>query len=327
MPIIIAWSTPGAALLATAGPLDGGYATAIGAFIVCGVLIVAAGLSAPLARLIDAIPLPLASAMLAGVLLPLCVSPVKAVVEIPDVAIPVVATWLVLTRVARRWAIPAALVAAIVGVVVSERPDLSGHELWPSLAWTTPAFDLGAIIGVGIPLFIVTMASQNVPGMGVLASFGYRPKLRPILLSTGAVTTVAAPLGAHALNLAAISAALAAGPDAHEDPRRRWIASVAATPVYCLLGLSAALVTAFAAASPPLLVEAVAGLALLGTLGSALAAALDDEEYREAATITFVVGASGITALGIGGSFWGLVAGAGFLALRRAGVAVPRTDP
>jgi benzoate membrane transport protein len=323
MPISIAWSTPGAALLATAGPLTGGYAAATGAFILCGVLIVLAGLSGRLARVIAAIPLPLASAMLAGVVFPLCVAPVHAIVQIPDVAAPVIATWLILTRVARRWAVPAALVAAIVAVIVSEHPDLSGYTLTPALTFTTPSFHLAALLGVGVPLFIVTMASQNVPGMGVLRAFGYRPALRPILLSTGGATAAGAVFGGFAVNLAAISAALVAGPDGGEDRSRRWIGSVTAGCIYIVLGLGAALATAFVASSPPLLVEAVAGLALLGTLAGALTTALADPEFREAAIVTFVVPASGMTAFGISGSFWGLVAGAGVLALH----GWPRSPP
>jgi benzoate membrane transport protein len=317
MPISIAWSTPGAALLASAGPLTGGYAAAIGAFILSGLLIVVAGLSGRLARLIGAIPLPLASAMLAGVVFPLCLAPVHAIVQIPDVAAPVIATWLILSRVARRWAVPAALVVAIIAVIVADHPDLSGHRLAPSLAFTAPSFHLAALLGVGVPLFIVTMASQNVPGMGVLQSFGYRPARRPILLSTGGATAAGAVFGAFGVNLAAITAALVAGPDGGEDRSRRWLGSVTAGAIYIGLGLAAGLLTAFVASSPPLLVESVAGLALLGTLAGALSTALADPAYREAAIVTFVVPASGMTALGISGSFWGLLAGAGVLALQR----------
>jgi benzoate membrane transport protein len=161
------------------------------------------------------------------------------------------------------------------------------------------------------------MASQNIPGTAVLRTFGYEPDLRPVLSTTGAASIAAAPFGGFAVNLAAITAALVAGPDAHPDPRRRWIASVAGGAAYFVLGLGAAFATAFVAASPPLLIEAVAGLALLGALGAALSAAMSDPETREAATITFAVTASGITALGIGGAFWGLVAGLALLLVLR----------
>jgi benzoate membrane transport protein len=176
---------------------------------------------------------------------------------------------------------------------------------------------VGAFVGIAVPLFIVTMASQNVPGMSVMLGYGYRPPLRPILTSTGAATMIGAPFGAHAVNLAAITAALAAGPDAHPDPGRRWIASVTAGGAYVVLGLSAGLAVALIASSPPLLVEAVAGLALLGALGAAVQAAVADPDQREAAIITLVVTASGIAPLGIGAAFWGLLAGLSFRALYR----------
>lgn len=318
MPISIAWSTPGAALLVTAGPVDGGYAAALGAFLVCGVLLVLAGLSRPLGRLIAAIPVPIASAMLAGVLLPLCLAPARAAAELPAQALPVIAVWLLLMRFARRAAVPGALVATAVAVLAD--PGTGGTiegSLLPTLELTTPAFDLATIVGVGIPLFLVTMASQNIPGMGVLATYGYRPPLRPVLTTTGAGTIVGAPFGGHAINLAAITAALAAGPDADPDPERRWIASVTAGGVYVVLGLGAALATALIAACPALLVQAVAGLALIGALGGALTVALADEDHRDAAVVTLVTCASGVTALGISAAFWGLLAGLAVLGLAR----------
>ncbi|HEY6779513.1 MAG TPA: benzoate/H(+) symporter BenE family transporter [Thermoleophilaceae bacterium] len=319
MPLFIAWSTPGAALLVSAGAVSGGYPAALGAFVVTGLLIAVTGLWSGLGRWIAAIPVPLASAMLAGVLLPLCVAPVEAAVEIPGQAAPVLVTWIVLVRFARRWAVVGAIVAAVVVIVASES-IAGGDSLLPTLTATAPTFDLGAIVGLAIPLFIVTMTSQNIAGMGVLASFGYRPSLRPILVSTGAATVVAAPFGAHAINLAAITAALVAGPDAGPDPRRRWVASVTAGLGFVVLGLAAGIATALIAASPPLLIEAVAGLALLGAFGGALRTATEAEgELREAAVVTFVVSASGVTALSVSAAFWGLVAGLVFLAIRRGG--------
>jgi benzoate membrane transport protein len=320
MPLTIAWSTPGAALLIASGEPPGGYPAALGAFALAGALIVVAGLWRPLGRWVALIPTALASAMLAGVLLPVCLAPVRATVDLPLEVGPVVAVWALLMRVARRWAVPGALAAALV-VIALDPQDASGPtELLPSLAFTVPAVDAGALISLGLPLFIVTMASQNIPGMGVLASFGYRAPLRPALLSTGAATVAGAPFGAHAINLAAITAALAAGPDAHPDPARRWIASAAGGATYLGLGLAAGAATALVAIAPPLLIEAVAGLALFGALGGALAAAAADAERREAAIVTFVVSASSITAAGISAPFWGLVAGLGYLALQRARV-------
>lgn len=310
IPVSIAWSTPGAALLVSAGSVDGGFRAAVGAFLLCAVLIAVSGFWSRLARAIAAIPPAIAAAMLAGVLLQLCVAPVRSMDQLPWLTAPVLATWLVLSRIARAWAVPAALVVAIVAILV-DRPVHLGpaHDLLPHLSATTPTFTAGAIIGIAVPLFVVTMASQNVPGMTVLQSFGYRPRLRPLLLGTGAASAAGASFGAHAINLAAITAALCAGPEAGADPERRWIASVSAGFAYLVLGLVAAVATAFVAASPVVLIEAVAGLALLGALGSALAVAAADERLREPAVVTFAVSASGVVALGISSAFWGLLAG------------------
>jgi benzoate membrane transport protein len=310
MPVSIAWSTPGAALLVSAGHVDGGYRAALGAFLLTGVLIVLSGFWGLLARAIAAIPPAIAAAMLAGVLLPLCVAPVHSMDQLPWLTAPVVATWLVLSRVARGWAVPAALVVAVVAILI-DRPVHLGPAsgLLPHLSVSSPTLTAGAIIGLAVPLFVVTMASQNVPGMTVLQSFGYRPRLRPLLVGTGAATVAGAPFGGHAINLAAITAALCAGPEAGPDRDRRWIASVTAGGAYLVLGLIAGLATAFVAASPVVLIEAVAGLALLGALGGALATAAADESLREPAVVTFAVSASGVVALGISSAFWGLLAG------------------
>ena len=254
--------------------------------------------------------------MLAGVLLAVCLAPVRFAAESPLDAAPVLVVWVVLLRLARRWAIPGALVAAAVVVAVDPAETGPGPDLLPTLAVTAPVFPPGTLVGLALPLFIVTMASQNVTGMTVLGSFGYRPRLPGILAGTGVLTAVTAPLGAHALNLAAISAALTAGPDGGRDPARRWIAALAAGVTYVFLGLGAGLIAAFAAAAPPLLIEAVAGLALLALLGSALAAATASTEHRDAALVTLVVSASGVTPLGVSAPFWGLLAGLALLALR-----------
>ena len=329
-PISIAWSTPGAALLVSAGAQHGGYGYAVGAFLVASLLITLTGLWTRLGTLVSAIPVPLATALLAGVLLPLCLAPVHAAVQLPTLALPVVAAWAMLTRYARRWATPGALVVTVL-VLLLRHPAASGPavSLLPTLTFTTPAFSAGALAGVALPLYVITMAAQNVPGFAVLTHFGYRPPTRPILLSTGLASAAASVGGGYMVNLAAITAALSAGPDAHPDRGRRWIASVTAGAIYVLLGLTAGLSAALLTAAPPLLVEAVAGLALLGTLGSALASALTAEAGREAAVITFVVTASGMTAFGIGAPFWGLLAGLAAHALfrRPAAAAVPAADP
>jgi benzoate membrane transport protein len=326
IPISIAWSTPGAALLISSGLPPGGFPAAVGAFLVCGALVVVAGLVPTVGRLIALIPVPIASAMLAGVLVELCLAPVRALVEVPLLAAPVIAVWALVGRFARTWAVPAALVVAA-GAIGLTGPGLGDLALAPSLGWTAPTFDLATTVGIGIPLFLVTMASQNVPGAAVLAQYGYRAPMRPILTTTGLATIVAAQFGGHAVNLAAISAALSAGPDAHPDPRRRFIASVTAGIGLAVLGLGAGLATALLVLSPPVLIEAVAGLALLGALAAALSSAVSDPSGREAAAITFVVTAASVGFLGIGAAFWGLLAGMAMTLLhRRRSPAVERVS-
>jgi benzoate membrane transport protein len=320
MPISLAWSTPGAALLISAGMPAGGWPAAVGAFAVAGGLIVLTGTWRRLGDLIAAIPPQVASAMLAGVLLPICLAPARALVEIPLLVAPAVITWAVLMRFARRWAVPAAIAVAVAAIVVDSSgvPGTAALGV-PQLAFTTPVLTAGALVGIAVPLFLVTMASQNLAGMAVLANYGYRPPLRPILLSTGAATVACAPFGGHAVNLAAITAALAAGPDAGPDRERRWIASVTAGALYVVIGGFAGFVTAFVAAAPPLMIQAIAGIALLGALAGALAAAMADVAGRDAAIVTLVVSASGITVLGASAPFWGLMAGLALVAASRRG--------
>lgn len=318
MPISIAWSTPGAALLATTGMVEGGFPAAVGAFLMSGGLIVLAGFWRPLGRAVAAIPPALANAMLAGILLGLCLAPVRAVAQFPAEGLAIVLVWALVARWKRLLAVPAAVAAAaaIIAATVSVDPG-APTTIWPSPVAVAPAFSPAAAIGIALPLFIVTMASQNVPGMAVLNANGYRPELSPLLRATGVGTMLAAPFGGHAVNLAAITAAICANPEAHPEPRRRYWAAVVAGLAYMALGLTAGAATTFMSISPPVLVEAVAGLALLGALGASLQNALADADRREAALVTFLVAASGLTILGIGGAFWGLLAGGALLLLAR----------
>jgi benzoate membrane transport protein len=323
MPIVSAWSTPGAALLATTGAIEGGFPAAVGAFLTVALLLIAAGLFKPLARAVAAIPAPLANALLAGVLFSLCLAPVKAMAEAPVAAAVLIVVWLVVARFKRLYATPAAAIVAGAIIVWSNHSTASGAgDLSPRALFIMPSFPLSAMISVALPLFIVTMASQNIPGLAVLTAFGYRPNPAPLIATTGFFGLLAAPFGGHAVNLAAITAALCASPDAHPDPSKRWIAGVANGAIYIVFGLLAGAVTK-AVAGSPILIEAVAGLALLGAFASSLGSALADPEAREAALATFLTAASGLTFLGIGGAFWGLVAGGAILALTRAG-AKPR---
>jgi benzoate membrane transport protein len=327
MPISVAWSTPGAALLATSASMEGGFPAAVGAFLLSGALIVLAGFWRPLGRWVAAIPAPLANAMLAGVVLGLCLAPVRAVAAEPALGLAVVAVWAVVAKFKRLYAVPSAVLAALALIAVTSPVSLSQMgPLWPHPVLITPRFSLPALISIALPLFIVTMASQNIPGMAVLTVNGYRPQAGPLFRITGLFTLVAAPFGGHAVNLAAITAALCAAPEAHPDPNRRYWAAVTAGAAYAVFGLFAGAATAFISAAPPILIEAVAGLALLGVLGSAILSAVSAPQEREAAVITFLVTASGLTFLGISGAFWGLVAGGAMLAWTRWRRTTPVTE-
>ena len=318
MPISVAWSTPGAALLASSGAVEGGFAAAVGAFLATAALIVLAGLWKPLGRWVGAIPAPLANAMLAGVLLGLCLAPVRAVAAEPALGLTIVVVWAVVAKLRRLYAVPAAvLVMLALTLATAPGPGAALGSIWPQPVPVWPSFPPAAMIGIALPLFVVTMASQNIPGMAVLNANFYRPDPGPLFTATGAFGLLAAPFGGHAVNLAAITAALCAGPEAHPDPARRWAAAVVTGIVYVAFGLTAGAATGFLAASPPILIEAVAGLALLGAFGSALIGAVAEPREREAAVLTFLVAASGLTVLGIGGAFWGLVAGGAVMALTR----------
>jgi benzoate membrane transport protein len=318
MPITIAWSTPGAALLVSTGTPAGGYPATVAAFLAAAILIIVAGLWRPFGRAVAAIPMSLANAMLAGVLLELCLAPLKAVEAMPLLALPIIVIWALAMRFVRRFAIPiSVIVTAIVVASATPIPPAALAASLPRPVFVMPVFDLNAIIGIGLPLFLVTMASQNVTGLAVLNANGYRPPVGPIFTLTGLASIVTGLLGGHTVNLAAITAALCAGPEAGPDPARRWIASVACGATYLLLGLGAAFAAAFIAASPPLLIMAVAGLALLGSLASALSGALDRDADRLPAVAAFITTASGVSFYGIGSAFWGLAAGGLLMALLR----------
>lgn len=320
LPISIAWSTPGAALLVTTGTVDGGFAVAAGAFLICGVLIVIAGLFRPLGRAVGAIPAPLANAMLAGVLIGLCFAPVRAISFDPLLGLPIVLAWIVVGSVHRLWAVPAALAAfALVLAFGVELPEGGvtrlTETLLPAPEFVWPSFTVAGLVSIALPLFVVTMASQNIPGIAVLKVNGYEPKPGPLFAATGVFSILGAPFGGHAVNLAAITAAMCAGSDAHPDPARRYWAAVVAGAGYIIFGLMAGAVTAFVGLAPPVLIEAVAGLALVGAFSASAVAAFREPETREAAAVTFLVTASGIGFAGISGAFWGLLGGGLMLAL------------
>ncbi len=317
-PISVVWSTPAAALLASSAVPVGGFPAAVGAFVVTGSLIVLAGQWRPLGRAVAAIPPALASAMLAGILLSLCVAPVRAVAAFPVAGLAIVVAWALVARARRLLAVPAAVLVAAGAVLVTTHLPAGGiGPLSPQPVLALPRFTWAAAVGIGLPLFVVTMASQNIPGFAVLGVHGYHPPPRQVFTATGAFSVLGAPFGGIAINLAAITASMCAGPDAHADPARRYWAGLSASALYVLFGFAATAVTRFIAVAPPVLIEAVAGLALLGAFGAALMQAMHEPREREAAAVTFLVTGSGVGFLGISGAFWGLLAGGAMLALTR----------
>lgn len=333
MPITSAWSTPGAALLVTTGAATGGWAAAVGAFAAAAVLFILTGLWPALATTVARIPPPVAQAMLAGVLLPLCIAPFTSVAKDPAAIAPVLLVWLILLAVRPRWAVPGAFGAALVVIAVAlrQRDAVPAASTWiPHLELTMPSFTLQALTGIAIPLYIVTMAAQNIPGVAVMAGFGYRVPWRPALTITGVGSLLAAPFGGHAINLAAISAALAAAPDADPDPRRRWFAGVSTGVMYLGLGLVSTGLCAAVLAAPDGVVQAVAGVALMGAFAAACTGAMAQESARIPAAITLLVAASGATIAGIGSAFWALVIGVvlwRLLGLTRPAPTAPATTP
>jgi benzoate membrane transport protein len=319
VPLSFAWSTPGAAFLLTIGEPPGGFPATAGAFLMVAAMIVLAGLYKPVERAVAAIPGDIASAMLAGILFSLCLAPLRAVAEMPQLALPVVLVWALGLRFARRFAVPLAVLVAAVALAASiELPAGAFESAWPRLVPVMPVFTLDAFIRIALPLFVVTMASQNLAGLAVMRANGFAVNPAPAFLLTGAASAGVAAFGGLTVNLAAITAALAAGPEAHADPARRWPAPVAAGVAYLVLAVGAGLAAAFIAASPPLLIEAVAGLALMTSLAAALGGALDQKGDRLPAIVTFVTAASGITVLGIGAAFWAIVLGIALKLLLRA---------
>ena len=311
MPILIAWSTPGAALLVSTGAVTGGWAAAVGAFAVAGLLYVLAGLWPRLGALIAAIPVPIAQAMLAGILLALCLAPVRALATSPLLVAPIIIVWLAGLRWYRKWAVPAAFATtlAVISIDVIATGSIAELAVVPRLALTMPTLTWQAVIGLAIPLFIVTMASQNVPGVTIMRTFGYAVPWRSAITTAGIGSALIAPAGGQSINLAAITAAMVASPEAHPDPAQRWRATQAAGTTYIVLGIVSVGLASFVELAPPGLIEAAAGLALLATFGSALAGALGDASDREAAIVTFLVAASGTAIAGIGAAFWALLAG------------------
>jgi benzoate membrane transport protein len=309
MPISIVWSTPGAALLAATASLHLSFSTAVGAFLVTGILLAITGLWPALGRLVSSIPKQIASAMLAGVIFSFCIAPFQGAIQYPLIVIPAIVIWLVLNRFAPIWAAPVAIVVIFTMIAFVLKPELSGTTLFPEFELITPVFDPTVVLSVAVPLYLVTMASQNIPGIAIMGTFGYTVPFRPVLVTTGLTTVFGSFFGGYSLNLAAITAALNANEHAHKDPAKRWLSSVYGGVVYLVLAVLAAPAVAFVLETPRVLILAASGVALFGTIASSLQTATEDANLRLPAVITFLVGASGIAAFGIGAAFWALSAG------------------
>ncbi|WP_045770775.1 benzoate/H(+) symporter BenE family transporter [Xanthomonas albilineans] len=317
MPVVTAWCTPGAALLIGSGgglPLS----DAIGGFVLAAALTAVAGFSGLFERALRRIPLSLALAMLAGVLLRFGLDVFVAMQHQLGMALTMFAVYLLGRRAFPRYAVIATLLAGIAFAAVNGALHLEAVQLrltrpalvWPTLSWQ-------ALFGIALPLFVVTMTSQNLPGVAAIRASGYAVPISPTLGWIGVINVLLAPFGAFAMNLAAITASICLGHEAQEDPQRRYMAAVAAGLFYLLIGVFGATVAALFAALPRELVMAIAGIALLGTIGNSLASALKEEREREPALIAFLVTASGLSLFGIGAALWGLLAGAGSMALWR----------
>ena len=310
-PVMVAWSTPGAAVLASAG-LAGGFsmAEAVGAFMVCAALITLAGVTGWFERVMNRIPMEIAAALLAGVLARFGMQAFAAAETALPLVLLMLGAYLVARRLIPRYAVVITLALAIAFVAL--RGEMSWSAIRFELAmpvFTAPQFTLSAAISLALPLFVVTMASQNLPGVAVIRATGYDLPISRLITMTGLATLVLAPFGGYALNFSAITAAICMGPEAHPDRDKRYTAAVSCGLLYVVIGIFGAVVTGLLTAFPKELVVAIAGLALLGTIGSGLAAALRDEPHREAALITFLVTLSGVVVAGVGSAFWGVVAG------------------
>jgi len=317
MPVVLAWSTPGAALLA-ASTLGLGWSTAVGAFVLAGLMMVLTGLVPALGRLAERIPAAVASAMLAGVLLPFCLKLFLVFPTDMTLAAGLLLAFVVMRRLAPAWALPAVLVAAFAVLAVRGQVALpEGTGLFGALSPVMPGFDWKAAVSLALPLYLVTLASQNLPGLVVLRAAGYAPPAGKLIFWGGLTSTLLAPFGAHGVNLAAITAAICTEPDAHPDAAKRWTVGVIYGLFYLVVALFAAPLAGLFIAMPTGALAVITGLALIapltGSLGAMMAAAKD----REAAVLTFAATASGVALFGVGSAFWGLAVGFLALAARR----------
>lgn len=308
-PIITAWSTPAAAFLVTALATTP-YAEAIGAYMISAAAFVLLGMSGYFEKVIRLIPPGIASGLLAGILLQFGIGAFGGASVDPLLVGLLIIAYVLLKRFSARYAVVGILVIGLIFLVVQDRVDLSGLQLeFAAPVFTMPEFSLNALLSVALPLFLITLTGQYMPGMLVLRNDGFKTSANPIVTVTGLGSLIMAPFGSHAFNIAAITAAIATGREAHEDPSKRWIAGIAAGGFYVLVGVFGLTLAAVFMAFPATFITTLAGLALLGTIGGSLAGAMAEPSSREAALITFLSSAANINMLGVGGAFWGLVIG------------------
>lgn len=308
-PIITAWSTPAAAFLVTALATTP-YEEAVGAYLISAAAFVVLGLSSYFERLIRLIPNGIAAGLLAGILLQFGIGAFGSMTLDPKLAGLLILAYLIIKRFSARYAVVGILILGLSFLLLEHRVDLSGLKLeLAAPVFTMPVFTLNALLSVALPLFLITLTGQYMPGMLVLRNDGFRTSANPIVWVTGLGSLIMAPFGSHAMNVAAITAAICTGPEAHQDPSKRWVAGIAAGVFYILVGVFGVTLAAVFMAFPASFITTLAGLALLGTIGGSLAGAMADVKSREAALITFLASAANITLFGIGGAFWGLVIG------------------
>ncbi len=324
-PIITAWSTPAAAFLVTALATTP-YAEAVGAYLISAAAFVLLGLSGYFEKVIRLIPPGIAAGLLAGILLQFGIGAFGGMSVDPLLAGLLIVAYVVLKRFTARYAVVGILTLGLAFLLLQGRVDLSGLELrLAAPVFTVPAFSLNALLSVALPLFLITLTGQYMPGMLVLRNDGFTTSANPIVTVTGLGSLLMAPFGSHAFNIAAITAAICTGKEAHEDPAKRWIAGIAAGTFYILVGVFGVTLAAVFMAFPATFITTLAGLALLGTIGGSLANAMADAKSREAALITFLAAAANIKLLGIGGAFWGLLIG--LVAYAALNGSLPRRPP
>ena len=309
MPLSVVWSTPGAALLAGSSVSGIGFNNAMGGILVCGFLLALTGLWPKLGEIVSAIPKSIASAMLAGVIFSFCVAPFAASAEYPALVLPVIAVWLLLYWLAPLWASPVAIVLAFTLIGLNQGLSVSAADWLVTVNLVQPSFSLGSVFTIAIPLYLVAMASQNIPGIAIMNSYGFKVPFRASLTTTGLGTVVASFLGGFVMNLAAITAALNANEQAHKDPAKRWIASVSGGVVYWIFAVFTGVAVAFVYQTPRDLLLAASGLALLPTIVNAFNVMVEKASERLPAVITFLIASSGIAFFSVGAAFWAILIG------------------